>query len=218
MADAIAKSRSLPDVTAPAVELAPRLLGCLLVRETAEGRRAGVIVETEAYPGGLDEASHTRRGLRTRRNEPMWRRGGCAYVYFTYGVHWMCNVVSGGEGSGEAVLLRALEPLEGLELMRSRRGGAIAERELCRGPARLTKALDIDGALNREDLLAGTALRLEPGSAACSLSVLCGPRIGVGYAGRWARERWRFFAAGSPFVSRPLPESPRLWRAGPPRR
>lgn len=220
--------RSLPDVTLPALELAPRLIGCLLVREVDGVRASGVIVETEAYPGGEDEASHTRRGLRTRRNEAMWLEGGHAYVFFTYGMHWMCNVVSGAAGSGEAVLIRALRPLEGLESMRGRRPGA-ADRDLCRGPARLAAALAIGPEQNGCDLLTRPGcrsgrdggLRLEPPppeTPEATGRVVASPRIGIGSAGPWATRPWRFTAEPSSFLSRPLPVAPRLWRPGPRRR
>lgn len=223
-----APARSLPDVTLPALELAPRLIGCLLVREVEGVRTSGVVVETEAYPGGEDEASHTRRGLRTRRNEAMWLEGGHAYVYFTYGMHWMCNVVSGAAGAGEAVLIRALRPVEGLEAMRRRRPGA-ADRDLCRGPARLAVALAIGPGLDGCDLLrrsggrrgrdAGLLLEPAPPDAPEATGrVVASPRVGIGSAGPWAARPWRFSADPPDFVSRPLPVAARLWRPGPRRR
>ena len=215
----------LPDLSLPAVELAPLLLGCRLVRLERGRRREGVIVEVEAYPGGADLASHTRLGRRTERNASMWLEGGHAYVYFTYGLHWMFNVVSGPEGSGEAVLVRALEPLDGLPAMRTARTGksrrAVGEARdagLCSGPARLTQALGIDRRFDGAWLGEGGPLHLlapDPAWQSGRGEVLAGPRIGVDYAGRWARERWRFWLAGCGFVSNPRPargeDGARVW-------
>jgi DNA-3-methyladenine glycosylase len=217
--------RSVPDLTRSALELAPRLIGCLLVSEIGGVRASGVIVETEAYPGGEDGASHTRRGLRTRRNDAMWLEGGHAYVYFTYGMHWMCNVVSGAAGSGEAVLIRALRPLEGLEAMRLRRPGAV-DRDLCRGPARLAAALAIGPAQNGCHLLrqprgsAGRDGRLwleppPPDAPECDAAIVASPRVGIASAGAWALRPWRFTTELLEFLSRPLPVDPQVWRPGP---
>ncbi|MBL9119658.1 MAG: DNA-3-methyladenine glycosylase [Phycisphaerae bacterium] len=201
----------LPDFTLPATELAPLLLGCLLVRHPQPGesgdRRAGVIVETEAYPGGPDRASHTFGGRRTPRVASMWRMGGHAYVYFTYGMHFCMNVVSGTAESGEAVLVRALEPCEGLDAMWVARGRPMGRhrwRNLCRGPARLCQACGIDRSLDGAWLAPGQGgLSIEPPrrSAARLGPIRTGPRIGVAYAGPWARQSWRFWVATSPFVS-----------------
>jgi DNA-3-methyladenine glycosylase len=163
---------------------------------------AGRIVETEAYPGGADTASHSALGRRTRRNESMWREGGHLYVYFTYGLHWCANVVTGPQGSGEAVLVRALEPLLGIELMRRRRPGH-PDRDLARGPARLCRALSIDGRLDgrRLDEPGGAVELLGPPRRAPAFAVDRGPRIGIERHGSWARRRWRFWVRGSGFVS-----------------
>lgn len=164
-----------------------------------------MITEVEAYPGGADRASHTYGGRRTPRNESMWKEGGHAYVYFVYGMHFCLNVVSGPAGSGEAVLVRAIEPLEGLEALVDEKG-----RDCCRGPAKLTKALDIDrrddGAwlLGRRPGKVGNVssrLRLlsrDPVTLPTGIDslVVTTPRIGVAYAGEWARRPWRFVLAG----------------------
>jgi DNA-3-methyladenine glycosylase len=186
------------------VTTARRLLGQRLVR-VIEGRRlSGVIVEVEAYLGPPDRAAHTHGGRRSARNASMWRGGGHAYVYFTYGMHHCLNVVCGPEGSGTAVLLRALEPGEGLDAMRARRPRARSERELCSGPGRLAQALGIDLALDGADLRTGEALFVEAirPRALPESRILRGPRVGVAYAGDWAARPLRFSVRGSPHVSR----------------
>jgi DNA-3-methyladenine glycosylase len=179
----------------PSTVVAPSLLGCVLVRILPDGRRLSVrIVETEAYEQG-DPASHSYRG-RTARTEVMFGPAGHLYVYFTYGMHFCANVVTGRRGEGSAVLLRAGEPLEGLDIMAERRGTS-NPRRLCSGPARLCQALCIDRAAGGEDLVAGERIWLERGTAATAISA--GPRVGI----RRAMEQpWRFWETGDPFVSR----------------
>ncbi len=178
----------------PALEVARGLLGCLLVREAAEGCTAGRIVETEAYTAAEDPASHAHRGL-TRRNAPMWGPPGRGYVYFTYGMHYCLNAVAEPEGSAGAVLIRALEPVEGVDLMRARRGVEDV-RLLCSGPARLCRAMEIDVRLNGEPLQ-GPVLSILPGEPVGE--VVTTTRIGVT---RGAELPWRFYPAGSRWVSR----------------
>ena len=135
-----------------ALEVAPDLLNKVLV---APDGRAGRIVEVEAYRGADDPGSHGFRGP-TKRNATMFGPPGHLYVYFTYGMHWCANVVAETDGVAAAVLLRALTPLEGLEAMYAARGPAArTERDLCSGPAKLTQALGIDGALDGADLVSG---------------------------------------------------------------
>ncbi len=136
----------------PTLRVARQLLGLHFVRRSGGKRVAGRIVEVEAYLGDLDPASHTFRG-RTNRNAVMFREGGHLYVYFTYGMHFCANVVTGREGVGHAVLLRALEPVEGIPLMaRRRKRSAALVRELCSGPAKLCQAFGITGRENGVDL------------------------------------------------------------------
>jgi DNA-3-methyladenine glycosylase len=180
--------------------VAPDLLGLLLCHH----RRVGRIVEVEAYCGAEDPAAHTYRG-RTTRNATMYGRAGLLYVYRSYGLHWCANVVCGGEGEGVAVLLRALLPVDGLEEMRvdrsqgRRPGPPLPDRDLCRGPGRLTQALAINGAHDGADLLAGDrGVRLEDDGWRPP-EVAQGVRVGISVA---ADRPWRWWVAGSPAVSR----------------
>jgi len=186
------------------VTMARRLLGQRLVRVAGGERLAGTIVEVEAYLGPIDRAAHTFGGRRTARNESMWRGGGFAYVYFTYGMHFCLNVVCGPVASGTAVLVRALAPTEGLAAMRARRPAARGPTDLCSGPAKLTQALGIDRACDGADLRRGEALFIEAARtrALPAASIAATARIGVDYAGPWARRRLRFFVRGDPNVSR----------------
>src|SRR6266513_3155521 len=134
------------------VKVARDLLGCVLWRRIGDDLLAARIVETEAYLGANDMASHARRGLRSARNESMYLEGGHAYVYFTYGMHWCLNVVTQEEDVAEAVLLRAAEPLRGIESVRKRRPKARRDFDLMNGPGKLCAALDIDRRLDGEPL------------------------------------------------------------------
>jgi DNA-3-methyladenine glycosylase len=184
----------------PAAIVARALLGCVVVhRAVGEPLLAGRIVETEAYIGEHDRASHARNG-RTPRNAPMYGLPGHAYVYFVYGMHDMLNVVCQPPGQPEAVLLRALSPLAGLDAMRARRG-CRRDRDLLRGPACLCQGLGVTRAHNGADLL-GSRLWIAPGVLAAGERVRRGPRIGVAYAGADARRWLRFYVDGDPHVSR----------------
>ncbi|MHC4946934.1 MAG: DNA-3-methyladenine glycosylase [Planctomycetota bacterium] len=184
------------------VTVARALLGQTLVRVLAGQRLAGRIVEVEAYLGAVDRAAHTWGGRRTPRNESMYLPGGHAYVYFTYGMHHCLNVVCGARDEGVAVLLRALEPAEGTEAMFARRRAARRETDLCSGPARLTQALAIDRALDGIDLRTSGELFIERRSRPAGRRVVASPRVGVDYAGAWARRHLRFHLAGNPHCSR----------------
>jgi len=180
--------------------VAPDLLGLVLRR----GGRSGRIVEVEAYCGAEDPASHTYRG-RTPRNATMFGRAGLLYVYRSYGVHWCANVVCGDEGQGVAVLLRALQPCDGLADMRAARTAgrraaspALADRDLCRGPGRLTQALGIGGEHDGADLLTGDrGVRLEDDGLRPS-QVSQGVRIGISVA---LDRPWRWWVTGAAEVS-----------------
>ena len=181
------------------------LLGTRLVRTLDGQRLSGIIVECEAYIGQDDSACHASRG-RTRRNEVMFGPPGHAYVYFTYGMHWMLNVVTEQEGFPAAVLLRAVQPVEGVEVMwelRQAKGRPHMERDLTSGPARLTQAMAIDRVFNGVDLVTGEALWLEPGQVFPDEAVQCGPRIGIESAEEEDRQAdWRYWVRDNPFVSR----------------
>lgn len=177
----------------PSEALARGLLGKTLVH----GDRAGIIVETEAYLGPEDLASHARFGSRSR-NQVMFGPGGVAYVYLCYGVHELFNVVSGRPGQPGAVLLRALEPGAGLP----------TDPAVARGPGKLTAALGIGRMHNGIDLRCDERLYIAEGRRVRPADVAAGPRIGVDYAGPWAEAALRFWIAGHPSVSRP-PRRPR---------
>jgi DNA-3-methyladenine glycosylase len=181
----------------PSLEVAPDLLGRTLARVLPDGTRlAGRIVEVEAYRED-DPASHSFRG-RTARTEVMFGPPGHLYVYFTYGVHFCMNVVAGEVGEGSAVLLRAAEPLEGLDRMAAHRG-LTDPRLLCSGPGRLCQAFAVGRPQNGVDLVRGAEVRIEAGTPVVAGQVLAGPRVGI----RVATDRpWRFVAAESRFVSR----------------
>jgi len=185
-----------PDVTAVARDL----LGRRLVVGSAGTRVTGRIVETEAYRGPEDRASHAYGGRRTRRTATMYGVGGTAYVYFVYGMHCQFNVVTNVREVPHAVLVRALEPCEGLELMRRRRGELPAP-QLASGPGKLCLALGIDLSFDREDLL-GDRVWIEEGEPVPASAVAAGPRIGIAYAGDWAEIPWRFWVRGHPCISR----------------
>jgi len=186
------------------VTVARRLLGQHLVRVLAGERLGGTIVEVEAYLGVEDRAAHTFGGRRTPRNESMYLPGGHLYVYFTYGLHHCMNVVCGQPDVGVAVLIRAIEPTEGLDTIRARRPKARRDTDLCSGPARLTQALGVDRSLDGLDLRTDARLAIERlrGRAHAARDVAVTPRIGVDYAGRWARKPLRFHLRGNPHVSR----------------
>lgn len=182
------------------VTMAGRLLGQRLVRVLDGERLAGRIVEVEAYLGARDRAAHTCGGRRTARNASMYLPGGHAYVYFTYGMHHCLNVVCGRKGEGVAVLIRALEPTEGLAAMYARRPSARRPADLCSGPGKLTAALGLDRRHDGLDLKTSPDLFVEPCRG--TIEVVRTRRIGVGYAGLWAARRLRFLIKGSPHVSR----------------
>lgn len=181
-------------LTGQVEKVAPRLLGAV-VRSGAVAIR---LTEVEAYAGvGEDEASHSHRG-RTKRNAIMFGPAGYLYVYFTYGMHWCANIVTGVEGAASAVLLRAGEVVEGLELAMERRGPRVPHKDLARGPARLASALGLDGSANGLNVLDPVSpvrltLRSKPFK-----EFEAGPRVGVA---KEAERPWRFWLPGEPTVS-----------------
>jgi len=182
----------------PTPEAARRLLGKFLVRHHPDGTTVGRIVETEAYVGPQDKASHASRGL-TARNAVMFGPAGYAYVYLVYGFHYCLNIVTEKRGYPAAVLIRALEPMEGIEIMERRRR-TTDYRKLASGPGRLCQAFAIDLALNGIDLC-GDVLYVED-SGERAWPVVAATRIGVDYAGAWRNKPFRFYIRGHACVSR----------------
>lgn len=179
------------------------LLGAVLVRAVNGQRVAGRIVETEAYRTVDDLAAHSHAG-KTPRNLPMWEAPGHAYVYLTYGIHWLLNVVCEPEDSPAAVLIRALEPLDGLDVIAANRAG-LPPKHWTSGPGRLTMALGITGDANRADLTdRASGVWLEPGDSVPDARVRIGPRIGLGkhVSEPWLSMPWRWWIADNPHVSR----------------
>jgi DNA-3-methyladenine glycosylase len=177
------------------------LLGKLLVVPAPDGTRvSGIIVEAESYRGPEDRASHAYGGRRTKRTETMYQIGGTAYVYFVYGMYYQFNVVTSVADTPHAVLIRAVEPAEGLEVMRARRRGQ-PDHNLTNGPGKLCIALGIDRQLDRADLL-GNQVWIEEGEKIPPRRIASGPRIGIDYAGEWVDKPWRFWLRDNVFVSK----------------
>lgn len=182
----------------PALAVARDLLGRRLVRLAGGDRLSGIIIETEAYGGADYLGCHARSG-RTARNRSMWGPPGHAYVYFTYGMHWLLNLVAGQDGEPAAVLIRAVAPTEGLAAMRANRPGR-PDRALADGPAKLCQALEIDGAWDGQDLCApGAGLFVEAGAAVPEAVVVTGARVGLHSVPEpWKSVPWRFRTRPSP--------------------
>lgn len=188
------------------VVVARALLGMTLVREVAGSRMAGVIIETEAYRGEEDLACHARSG-RTRRNAVMYGPPGRAYIYFTYGMHWMLNCVCGQPDWPAAVLIRAVLPVAGLDDIAARRPGR-PQAEWADGPAKLCRAFQIDGSLNGCDLtIKSGGLFFEKSAPIPDSAVITSPRIGINYAPEpWLSMPWRFQVSSNYLVVKnPLP-------------
>jgi DNA-3-methyladenine glycosylase len=183
----------------PTEGVARQLLGAYLVRVHPEGTTVGQIVETEAYIGPDDKASHASRGL-TPRTAVMFGPPGFAYVYVIYGMHHCLNVVTEAEGFPAAVLIRAVAPVEGLALMAARRRLA-DPRQLTNGPGKLCQAFAIDRRLNGIDLCGDALFIVDRGERPAE--VVATTRVGVEYAGPWKDKPWRFYIRGQPWVSRP---------------
>ena len=183
------------------LHVARDLLGKLLVVPDRNGKRvSGKIVEVEAYRGPQDRAAHSYGGRRTKRTETMYGIGGTAYVFFVYGMYYQFNVVSGPAETPHAILIRAVEPVEGIELMRKRRSSQ-PDHNLTNGPGKLCIALGIDRKLDAADLL-GNKVWLEEGEKVPRSRIISGPRIGIDYAEGWIDKPWRFWIRENPFVSR----------------
>ena len=168
-----------------ALTVAQDLLGKKLVRKIGERKIIGIIVETEAYVGPKDKASHSYEWKRTKRNEAEYLNGGCIYTYLCYGVNWQLNIVTSKKGVPECVLIRALE-LPGKTRDAS-------------GPGKLCKWLKVSGSFNKEDLTKSKRIWIEDGPKP---KIVFAKRVGIDYAGKWAKKPWRFYIKNNPFISR----------------
>jgi DNA-3-methyladenine glycosylase len=182
------------------IAIARDLLGKLIVVPDNGRRVSAMIVETEAYLGEIDRAAHSYGGRRTARNEIMYAGGGHTYVFFVYGMYHQFNVVTGPVDTPHAILIRAAEPVEGIEIMRARRG-EMKDRNLTSGPGKLCIALAIDRSHNGEDLR-GQSIWLEEYRSFNDDDIAIGKRIGIDYAGDDAEKLWRFWVKGNAFVSK----------------
>lgn len=171
------------------VQISQDLLGCLLYSAIDGHVTAGRIIETEAYRGAEDRACHAYQNRRTKRTEVMFQEGGVSYVFLCYGMHHMLNVVTNKAGMPHAILIRAIEPLEGIEIMQIRRKKEKVDKTFTNGPGTVAKALGIDRRANGISFL-GKTLWIEEGAR--PETVISGPRIGVAYAGEDAKLPWRF--------------------------
>jgi DNA-3-methyladenine glycosylase len=189
------------------LEVARDLLGKLLVIPTATGERvSGMIVEAEAYLGAIDKAAHSYGNRRTKRTETMFALGGTVYIFFIYGMYFQFNVVVGEIDTPHAVLIRAVEPVENVELMRERRllknpNSKMLDKNLTSGPGKLCIALGIDKNFNNADLL-GQKVWLEEFKTFSADEIACGKRIGIDYAEEFAEKPWRFWVKDNTFVSK----------------
>jgi len=183
------------------LQIARDLLGKTLVVPTEAGERvSGMIVETEAYCGIEDKAAHSYGNRRTKRTETMFTVGGTAYVTFVYGMYFQFNAVVGEVGVPHACLMRAVEPLEGIETMKTRRG-QMKDSNLTSGPGKLCIAFDIEKSFNNQDLL-GDKIWIEDAGKLTSDEIVVGKRIGIDYAEEYVEKPWRFWVKNNRFVSR----------------
>ncbi len=183
--------------------LAKDLLGKVLFTQVEGKITAGIIVETEAYFGEMDKASHAYGGRRTNRTEIMYNEGGVSYVYLCYGIHHLFNIVTSVNGEPHAVLIRAIEPLIGKEIMETRRNMPVTKIAISSGPGSAAKALGIDNSFNKKDL-GGEEIWVEDhGIKYSDNEIIASPRGGVAYAQEDAFLPWRFFVRGNKYVSKP---------------
>ena len=188
-----------PDV----IFVAKDLLGKVLFTQIEGQITAGIIVETEAYFGEIDKASHAYGGRRTNRTEIMYSEGGVSYVYLCYGIHHLFNIVTSVKGEPHAVLVRAIEPLIGTEIMEQRRNMSITKSAISSGPGSAAKALGIDFSFNKKDL-GGEEIWIEDhGIKYAEDQIVASPRVGVAYAQEDAFLPWRFFVKDNKYVSKP---------------
>jgi DNA-3-methyladenine glycosylase len=191
------------------LQIARELLGKILVVPGEAGERvSGMIVETEAYLGAIDKAAHSYNNRRTKRTETMFAVGGTVYIFFIYGMYYQFNIVAGEIDAPHAILIRAVEPLDNIEIMRERRSAKsknplpkMPDKNLTSGPGKLCIALGIDKTFNNADLL-GEKVWLEEGAEIPDGEIAAGKRIGIDYAAEYAEKPWRFWIKGNKFVSR----------------
>jgi DNA-3-methyladenine glycosylase len=184
-----------------ALTVAKQLLGKILVHESKEGTTAGRIVETEAYLGPEDRAAHSSEGRRTARNEVMFGQKGHAYVYFIYGLYYCFNITAGNvPGKPEAVLVRAIEPVEGEEIMAKRRGAKVKASNLTNGPSKLCMAMEISKTQNKTGLTA-PPLYIEDAALVAQKNIVKTNRVGVDYSGTWKNKPWRFYIKENKYIS-----------------
>jgi len=183
------------------ITIARELLGKILVHESKEGTTIGRIVEIEAYRGPEDHGAHSSGGRRTARNEVMYGQKGHAYVYFIYGLYYCFNITAGNvHGKPEAVLIRALEPVTGEEIMSKRRGQQVKVTNLTNGPSKLCMAMSISKAQNKTDLTA-PPLYIKDSPTVSQYDIVETTRVGVDYSGEWKNMPWRFYIRDNRFVS-----------------
>ena len=205
MAITVPKSRVGQELfeTEDTISAARQILGKLLVVPDENGDRvSGMVVEVEAYCGITDRAAHSFGGRRTTRNEVTYGQGGHAYVFFIYGMYFQLNFTLGPLDHAHVLLIRAVEPVEGIETMRRRRG-SMKDTNLTSGPGKLCIALGIDRSFIGEDLVAGSRIWIEDHHSFTKDEIAVGKRIGIDYAGEDADLPWRFWVKGSDHVSRP---------------
>ncbi len=183
------------------MKVAQEILGKFLVKKIGKKILAGKIVETEAYVGPSDKASHASRG-KTARTAPMFGPPGHAYIYLIYGLNYCFNIVTEKENYPAAILIRALEPAEGADLMRHERHAPKDERSLTNGPGKLCQALKIDKSLNTTDLTSDILWVEDRGVKIKSSEIVAAKRVGVDYAGRYKNKPWRFYIKGNKFISK----------------
>ncbi|MEM6262336.1 MAG: DNA-3-methyladenine glycosylase [Bacteroidota bacterium] len=184
--------------------IAQELLGKLLITQFDGIRCVGKIVETEAYRGWGDAACHSHRERRTNRTKVMYEPGGVAYVYLCYGIHNLFNIITNVEDRADAVLIRGIEPIEGVAAMQERRGMKTTKGELTAGPGRVSQAMGIDRSLYGIDL-GGPPVWLEDAQSTPANEIETGPRVGVAYAGKDALLPWRYWVRGNGYVSKARP-------------
>jgi DNA-3-methyladenine glycosylase len=188
-----------PDVVA----ISKALLGKYLFTSIDGLVSGGYIVETEAYNGAVDKASHAYGNRRTRRTETMFLQGGIAYVYLCYGIHEMLNIVTSTEGHAQAILIRAIEPTEGIDIMLARKGMETLKPNVTAGPGSVAKALGIDRTLNGISFQSDSLWIEDRGLNFVDNQIAAVPRIGVAYAGQDALLPYRFYVKGNKYVSKP---------------